>query len=80
MLSAGENTRGKNVPHVIFAITTIPTQKKVALAKRIYELPDSEKAKLEKELLECSAKYGLEQFAEYQKHKERIYEKYGIHA
>ena len=44
------------------------------------ELTETEKEQLEKELTECSAKYGLEQFAEYQKHKEHIYEKYGIHA
>ena len=76
----GREYEGEECPACHFCYYDNSDAKKVALAKRIYELPDSEKSKLEKELLECSAKYGLEQFAEYQKHKERIYEKYGIHA
>ena len=76
----GREYEGEECPACHFCYYDNSDAKKVALAKRIYELPDSEKVKLEKELLECSAKYGLEQFAEYQKHKELIYEKYGIHA
>ena len=76
----GREYEGEECPACHFCYYDNFDAKKVALAKRIYELPDSEKSKLEKELLECSAKYGLEQFAEYQKHKEHIYEKYGIHA
>jgi len=76
----GREYEGEECPACHFCYYDNSDAKKVALAKRIYELPDSEKSKLEKELLECSAKYGLEQFAEYQKHKEHIYEKYGIHA
>ena len=76
----GREYEGEECPVCHFCYYDNSDAKKVALAKRIYELPDSEKVKLEKELLECSAKYGLEQFAEYQKHKELIYEKYGIHA
>ena len=75
----GREYEGEECPECHFCYYDNSDAKKVALAKRIYELPDSEKAKLEKELSECSLKYGLEHFAEYQKHKERIYEKYGIH-
>ncbi|MGI5092685.1 hypothetical protein [Treponema socranskii] len=76
----GREYEGEECPACHFCYYDNSDAKKVALAKRIYELPDSEKAKLEKELSECSLKYGLEHFAEYQKHKELIYEKYGIHA
>ena len=76
----GREYEGEECPECHFCYYDNSDAKKVALAKRIYELPDSEKAKLEKELSECSLKYGLEHFAEYQKHKELIYEKYGIHA
>ena len=76
----GREYEGEECPECHFCYYDNSDAKKVALAKRIYELSDSEKAKLEKELSECSLKYGLEHFAEYQKHKELIYEKYGIHA
>ena len=76
----GREYDGQECPVCHFCYYDNSDANKVALAKRIYELPDSEKAKLEKELSECSLKYGLEHFAEYQKHKERIYKKYGIHA
>ena len=76
----GREYEGEECPVCHFCYYDNSDAKKVALAKCIYELPDSEKSKLEKELSECSLKYGLEQFAEYQKHKEHIYEKYGIHA
>ena len=76
----GREYEGEECPVCHFCYYDNSDAKKVALAKQIYELPDSEKAKLEKELSECSLKYGLEQFAEYQKHKELIYEKYGIHS